>query len=161
MACLRFDFRFPIPNRDFRFELTWHVSDSNSRFRFRGSKILRFRDFCDFASPQFHDFAILISRFRFGSAPSLLPELRPYTVRPAEHGNSRGPMAFHMRKCTLGVRVGTSLLLLWLLHLGLGHMYSHELFNARRMTSAASDRNPVDMKNYSIESWLVREFLKC
>ena len=85
MACLRFDFRFPIcdfrlrlqfpiPNRDFRFELTWHVPDLDFRIqfaipRFRESAILRFRDhaisrFVDFAIPilRCRDFDIAISR---------------------------------------------------------------------------------------------------
>ena len=78
----RFLSRFPIPNRDFRFELTWQHG-----FRFP----IPIREI---AISRFHDFDFAISRFRFGSAraPSLLTGLRPYTatVRPAEHGNSRG-----------------------------------------------------------------------
>ena len=86
--------------------------------RFRDFMISRFRDFTitrfrDFAIPQFryslisrfHDFAIpqvrdsanarfpfrdfAISRFRDFLNDRGGPGLRPYTVRPAEHGNSR------------------------------------------------------------------------
>ena len=96
VACFRFP--FPISIRD--------------------AAISRFRDFaiprfCDFAIPRFrdsaipcfwvcfffrfHDSAIPVSRFRnFDFTISRFlgryrggPGLRPYTVRPAEHGNSR------------------------------------------------------------------------
>jgi len=72
------------------------ISDSNSRFR--DSAIPRFCDiaiprFFAFAIPRFRfrDFAILISRFCdfLDNRGFLGPGLRPYTERPAEHGNSR------------------------------------------------------------------------
>ena len=57
---------------DFQFELTWHVSDFCFRFQF-AIPISRFRD-SDFGFRDFSD--------GMGG-----PGLRPYTVRPAEHGN--------------------------------------------------------------------------
>ena len=106
------DFRFELTWHDsyfdfrFRFKISIPIRDSAiSRFhdsalstlhdfaipRLRDSAISRFRNF---VISQFRDFAILISRFRdfdcaISQFLSLLQGLRPYTVRPAEHGNSR------------------------------------------------------------------------